>query len=414
MKIFTTIILLSIVTTISAEQKTKLEEKFENIKILGTQFFEAPLPEVLVELQRLSKQFDLTEANPLEKGVQFVYKSLGSDTPPKITISLSSMSLKNSISMICEMVGWHYHLAENRIIISKFPHNIGENPLRTEFYELKQVSINKMIGGASPMQDPFAPPKTKPNTSAAKLKEFIQQNGIIFDTSKGHKFAFDGFQLIVTHDRENLLKLENILREHDPDVTPQISVSSILMEAPVRSLAKFAKELKLTKSDTENFPFISTDIANKLIDLMQESGEIKILHNPSSMVLDGNQVNIKSGIEYHFTPANESTRNSSPANSSKSEQLQGSAKKSPRYIGLSLELTPRIKKYQIIEIDLSFQFTRLIEDKRSDKNEREPIFWSSNTDTSIQMNPGQSFISVGASSEKGLELISFLTAQIKK
>jgi type II secretory pathway component GspD/PulD (secretin) len=186
------------------------------------------------------------------------------------------------------------------------------------------------------------------------------------------------------------------------------------MEAPVRSLAKFAKELKLTKSDTENFPFISTDIANKLIDLMQESGEIKILHNPSSMVLDGNQVNIKSGIEYHFTSANESTRNSSPANSSKSEQLQGSAKKSPRYIGLSLELTPRIKKYQIIEIDLSFQFTRLIEDKRSDKNEREPIFWSSNTDTSIQMNPGQSFISVGASSEKGLELISFLTAQIKK
>ena len=159
MKIFITVILLSILSSLSADQKSKLEEKLDNIKISGVQFFETPLPDALMEIQRLSKQFDLTESNPLEKGVQLVYKSFGSDTPPNITIALSPMSLKNSIKFICEMASWHYHVAENRIVISKFPHGLGENPLRTEFYEVTQGSLNKMIGVTTKNQDPFAPKK---------------------------------------------------------------------------------------------------------------------------------------------------------------------------------------------------------------------------------------------------------------
>ena len=408
MKSFLLILLFSIFNSLSAEQKTKLEEKFENIQISGTQFFEAPLPEVLIELQRLSKQFDLTEANPLEKGVQFVYKSLGSDSPPKITLSLSPMSLKNSVRMICEMIGWHYHLAENRIIISKFPHDLGKNPLRNKFYEVTQGSLNRMIGVISNNKDPFAPPKSNSNDPAIRLKEFFQNNGIIFETSKGHKFAFDGFQIIATHDKENLSKIESLLREHDYDIPPQISVTAILIEAPTRSLAKYAKALNLSREDTEGFPFISTNVANQLINLMQESEEVKILHNPSTMVLDGKKMSINSGKEYRLLNSEESFVNSD--NVTPNQDLHSQI----RNIGLTIELTPRLQKYQVIEIDLLSEFTRLVDDHFPNKGRSEPTFWSSRTNTSIQIGPGQTFISVASSSIEGFKLISFLSTEVKR
>jgi hypothetical protein len=411
MKIFITVILLSILSSLSADQKSKLEEKLDNIKISGVQFFETPLPDALMEIQRLSKQFDLTESNPLEKGVQLIYKSFGSDTPPNITIALSPMSLKNSIKFICEMASWHYHVAENRIVISKFPHGLGENPLRTEFYEVTQGSLNKMIGVTTKNQDPFAPKKA--NDTAPRLKEFFQSNGIIFDSASGHKFAFDGFQIIVTHDREKLKKIARILREHDLDIPLQISVASILIEAPVRSLAKHAKALKIPQADTEKFPFISSEIANKLIDSMQASNDVKILHTPSVMVLDGKKASINSGLEYHFNLAEESSNNSAKPNT---DNINENKKPTgiPRNIGLSLVLTPRIKKYQVIEIDFLSQFTRLIDDKIKANGEKEPTFWSTRFETSIQIGPDQTFISLASSSEEGFELISFLTAQIKR
>ncbi|MDA7757999.1 hypothetical protein N8920_08860, partial [Opitutales bacterium] len=86
----------------------------------------------------------------------------------------------------------------------------------------------------------------------------------------------------------------------------------------------------------------------------------------------------------------------------------------PRNIGLSLVLTPRIKKYQVIEIDFLSQFTRLIDDKIKANGEKEPTFWSTRFETSIQIGPDQTFISLASSSEEGFELISFLTAQIKR
>ena len=54
-----------------------------------------------------------------------------------------------------------------------------------------------MTGGAGGADDP-----------GQKIKAFLEGAGISFDDGKGHKFVFDGFQMIVTHDRRSLALIE--------------------------------------------------------------------------------------------------------------------------------------------------------------------------------------------------------------
>ena len=44
-----------------------------------------------------------------------------------------------------------------------------------------------------------------------KSQAFLAGAGIPFDDGKGHKFVFDGFQMIVTHDRRSLTLLSVFL-----------------------------------------------------------------------------------------------------------------------------------------------------------------------------------------------------------
>ena len=53
-------------------ETTELENKLKLIKIPGVPFFESPLDEVMQELMRQAKQFDLTEQDPTKKGVQII------------------------------------------------------------------------------------------------------------------------------------------------------------------------------------------------------------------------------------------------------------------------------------------------------------------------------------------------------
>ena len=48
-------------------ETTELENKLNLIKIPGVPFFESPLDEVMQELMRQAKQFDLTEQDPSKR-----------------------------------------------------------------------------------------------------------------------------------------------------------------------------------------------------------------------------------------------------------------------------------------------------------------------------------------------------------
>ena len=111
--------------------------------------------------------------------------------------------------------------------------------METEFYEVTQGTINRMTGGGAaagggPGGDPFAPAPGGGGGGAddqgAKIKAFLEGAGIPFDETKGQLFQFDGFQMIVTHERRSLDLIERILERLDADSSRQVEIETKFLE----------------------------------------------------------------------------------------------------------------------------------------------------------------------------------------
>ena len=235
-------------------EATDLENKLNLIKIPGVPFFESPLDEVMQELMRQAKQFDLTEQDPAKKGVQIiVLKPEGEELPP-VTITLQSLELGKMIQFITEMVGWTYDIRADAVVISKSGGSFKGRPLETEFYEVPQATINRMTGGTGggmggAAADPFAPPPAAGaggggDDTGLKIKAFLEGAGIPFDDTKGHKFVFDGFQMIVTHDRRSLDLIERILAKMDGEAGIQVEIETKFLEVQEGALDEISFDWK--------------------------------------------------------------------------------------------------------------------------------------------------------------------------
>ena len=187
-------------------KSSEIEDKLSLIKIPEVSFFKSPLDEAMQELMLKSKWVDLTEQDPSKKGIPIiVMKPSDGDSFPLVTITLRNMELGKMIQWITEMVNWTYDIKADAVVISKSGGRFkGRATLETEFYEVTQGTINLMTGGAGSADDP-----------GQKIKAFLEGAGISFDDGKGHKFVFDGFQMIVTHDRRSLALIERILAKLD-------------------------------------------------------------------------------------------------------------------------------------------------------------------------------------------------------
>jgi general secretion pathway protein D len=137
------------------------------------------------------------------------------------------------------MVSWTYDVRSDAIVISKSGGSFKGRPLETEFFEVTQGTINRMTGGAGGGgmgggADPFAPAPGGGGGGAddtgAKIKAFLEGAGISFDDTKGHKFVFDGFQMIVTHERRNLDLIIRILERLDADSSRQVEIETKFLE----------------------------------------------------------------------------------------------------------------------------------------------------------------------------------------
>ena len=187
-------------------ETTELENKLSLIKIPEVRFFKSPLDEAMQELMLKSKQFDLTEKDPAKKGIPIiVMKPSDGDSFPLVTITLKNMELGKMIQFITERVNWTYNIKTDAVVISKSGGSFkGRVALETKFFEVTQGSIDRMTGGAG-----------DPDDTGQNIKAFLEGVGIRFDDGKGHKFVFDGFQMIVTHDRRSLALIERILAKLD-------------------------------------------------------------------------------------------------------------------------------------------------------------------------------------------------------
>ena len=220
------------------EGPSNIEKKLKLIEVPGVQFFDSPLSEAMSELQRQARLFDLTEPDPAKKGLNII-PLIGEEEEPSVTLTLNSMPLGEMIQYITEMVGWTFDVRADAVVVQKTGGAFKGRPMETEFYEMTQGTISRMTGSSSGEGggdiDPFAPGGGgggggEGGDDGLKIRAFLESTGIPFTDTKGHKFSFDGFQMIITHERRYLDLIERILAKLDQDSSRQVEIETKFLE----------------------------------------------------------------------------------------------------------------------------------------------------------------------------------------
>ncbi len=237
------------------EGPSNIENKLKLIEIPEVQFFKSPLSDAVTELQRQSRLFDLTEPDPAKKGVNII-PLIGEEEEPSVSLSLNSMPLGDMIQFITEMIGWTFDVRSDAVVITKSGGTFKGRPLETEFYEMTQGTISRMTGSSSGDGggdiDPFAAPAGGGGGDAdggAKIKAFLESTGIPFIDAKGHKFSFDGFQMIITHERRFLDLIERILSKLDQDSSRQVEIETKFLEVQEGALDEISFDWQYSWGD---------------------------------------------------------------------------------------------------------------------------------------------------------------------
>jgi len=217
------------------EGPSNIESKLKLIEIPGVDFFNSPLSEAMTELQRQARLFDLTEPDPAKKGLNII-PLIGEEEEPTVNIKLNAMPLGKMIEFIAEMVGWTFDVRSDAVVIQKTGGTFKGRPLETEFYQMNPGTVQRLTGssgGGGADADPFAAPAGGGDgggDEGIKIRTFLENTGIPFIDAKGHKFAFDGFQMIITHERRYLDLIERILSKLDEESSKQVEIEAKFLE----------------------------------------------------------------------------------------------------------------------------------------------------------------------------------------
>jgi general secretion pathway protein D len=217
------------------EGPSNIESKLKLIEIPGVDFFNSPLSEAMTELQRQARLFDLTEPDPAKKGLNII-PLIGEEEEPTVNIKLNAMALGKMIEFITEMVGWTFDVRSDAVVIQKTGGTFKGRPLETEFYQMNPGTVQRLTGssgGGAADADPFAAPAGGGDgggDEGIKIRAFLENTGIPFIDAKGHKFAFDGFQMIITHERRYLDLIERILSKLDEESSKQVEIEAKFLE----------------------------------------------------------------------------------------------------------------------------------------------------------------------------------------
>ncbi|MFP6854531.1 MAG: hypothetical protein VB980_02010, partial [Opitutales bacterium] len=306
-------------------------EKIKRIEIPGINFFETPFDKALNTLQAYSRKNDLAESDPARKGVNIITLAPEGDVIPKLPVKLNKMSLEQMLDFTTEMVDWTYQVREDAIVVSK-EGGVSAKPRRLEidFFEVAQGTINRMTGGVAANvggpPDPFgrgAGGGAAPNDQAGKIKHFLMDAGVEFDEAAGHKFVFDGFQIIATHEQESLDRIRAILHNVDPTVPRQINVNFKIVEAPLGALDQAM--LKAVGEDRQNVAQtmqIENRWADKVFLELNKSEDVELKSLPRLVAMDGQPSSLTIGEEMIYPtdfkeskpPANPTTGKKAVAN----------------------------------------------------------------------------------------------------
>lgn len=292
-----------------------LMEKLDSWKI-SISFKDYTIRDAIAAIRELSKDVDPRHVgiNPVERGVA------GTDTENvRITLELEDTPISVILNYLCKMAGISWKVDDTFIY---WGHGISDYetrdiPMRNSTYNDKIVGSGDEEGegededegeagawgarGIDSIDDTIANAGKRPRVASdKKLKAYFEERGITFDSNSFIIYDRKHHKLTVTNTRENLQKLEVLVREIDVE-TPLVLIESKILEIAVNDEEELGFDWSATytndKNSDYNFAFNSPlrAIAPSAVNPVDGIINDKLLNNlniiPNMNLNGGHQLN---------------------------------------------------------------------------------------------------------------------------
>ena len=295
------------------EVKDSLMEKLNSWKI-SVAFADYSIKDAITMIREKSQEVD-----PRKAGVNFLERGIsGTDTENiSITLELDNVPISVVLNYLCKKAGISWKTSEAFVL---YGHGISdyettEIPMRNSVYHSITAADEEDEGEESDDDSDAwdtrgldstaktisgAAGKKRGPVSDAKLRAFFADRGIPFDDHSSVIYNPKTHKLAVTNTRENLQKLELLVREIDVE-TPLVLIESKILEISVNDEEELGFDWTATYTNDKNssydFAFGSPlrSVAPSAVDAVEGIVNDKLINNlniiPNMNLNGGHQLN---------------------------------------------------------------------------------------------------------------------------
>lgn len=294
------------------EVKDSLMEKLNSWKI-SVAFADYSIKDAITMIREKSQEVD-----PRKAGVNFLERGIsGTDTENiSITLELDNVPISVVLNYLCKKAGISWKTSEAFVL---YGHGISdyettEIPMRNSVYHSITAANEESEDESEDDDDAWdtrgldstaktisgAAGKKRGAVSDTKLRAFFADRGIPFDDHSSVIYNPKTHKLAVTNTRENLQKLELLVRELDVE-TPLVLIESKILEISVNDEEELGFDWTATYTNDKNssydFAFGSPlrSVAPSAVDAVEGIVNDKLINNlniiPNMNLNGGHQLN---------------------------------------------------------------------------------------------------------------------------
>lgn len=235
-----------------------MQNKLSRIIIPRVCFINLPISKVIETISELSIQYDTLTSNGDAKGINIVLVGSNESNEPKINLNLRNISLERLLFYVGQAANYRCDYTNDAVVIGDA--KLIQEQLETRFFAISRATIIKLTGLQGLNHKSLAQDQISILDEEAAIKNFFIRAGVEFSTVNGSNLAFDGSQLIVTHNLKNLQRIERILQKYSE--AKQVEIEAKFLEVTQGALDELAFRWNVMNKFDPTRGQISTGIKN--------------------------------------------------------------------------------------------------------------------------------------------------------
>lgn len=200
------------VTKVTVEDKSTLQQRIKRIVLPKFVMNNLPFSQALKILTEVVRVYDLES----KEGINFVLID-PQHKAPNVDLDLQSISLEKVIHFLKAQTNFDVSFVENTIVFNDHTQDVGK--LETRVFPIARGNVLQALN--------YSRASNNEKSDEVLLKEFFQKLGIPF-TDEHLGFAYDGQNIIVTHQPQYLEKIGEIVALYRQD--KQIAIEAKFLE----------------------------------------------------------------------------------------------------------------------------------------------------------------------------------------